>query len=226
MSSIRFNINRESCSDCSGDILSHHKIILCIGCNNIYHAKCAEKSFKYDHVRLSWICRSCSTIGHDRYNPFTSSITDKYSPSLNEFSNDIIAMSNILQSCDLYDRAKLNSLFKSMEHEHSSSLSLLFNNIDGNASNFDAFVADISQYSTKFDIISIAETNVNEEHKNLFQMKGYVCEYNSKQANKKKGTGVGMYIKEQYQFCRLIYTFLFVTPLLNRSPRLLCLSYF
>ena len=112
-------------------------------------------------------------------------------------------MSNILQSCDSYDKARLNSLFKSIDREHPSSLSLMFNNIDGNASNFDAFVADISQYNVKFDIISIAETNVNEEHKNLFQMEGYVCEYNSKQANKKKGTGVGMYIREQYQFNKL-----------------------
>ena len=203
MSSIKFNPNRESCSDCGSDILCHHKIVLCAGCNDLYHARCAESSFMFDHARLSWICGTCSAAGPDRYNPFASSLGDKHNPGVDEYSDDIVTMSNILQNCDLYDKHKLKSLFKSIEREQHSHLSITFNNIDGNASNFDAFVADISQYDNKFDIISIAETNVNEEHKQLFQMDGYVSEYNPKMANKKKGTGVGMYIKEQYQFNKL-----------------------
>ena len=203
MSSIRFNTNRESCGDCNSHVLCHHKIVICTGCNNLHHAKCAESSFRYDHVRLTWTCATCSTAGYDRYNPFTSSLYEKHNPNINEFCDDIVTMSNILQNCDLYDKPKLESLLKSIKGEQPSHLSIIFNNIDGNASNFDAFVADISQYNSKFDIISIAETNVSEEHKNLFQMDGYVSEYNPKMADKKKGTGVGIYINEQYQFNKL-----------------------
>ena len=45
-----------------------------------------------------------------------------------------------------------------------------------NASNFDTFVTDINQYKVNFDIISIAETNVDEEHEALYQMNGYSSE--------------------------------------------------
>ena len=60
-----------------------------------------------------------------------------------------------------------------------STFSVLFNNIDGNASNFDSFLADISQYDLKFIAIAIAVTNCVDENKRLYNIPGYESEYNS-----------------------------------------------
>ena len=38
---------------------------------------------------------------------------------------------------------------------------IALNNIDGNASNFDAFIIDLSQSKNKFSDIGIAETNID-----------------------------------------------------------------
>ena len=84
-----------------------------------------------------------------------------------------------------------------------STFSILFNNIDGNASNFDSLLADISQYDIKFTAIAIAETNCNEESKGLYNIPGYESEYNSKITNKSKGSGLGIYIDNEFQFNRI-----------------------
>ena len=73
-------------------------------------------------------------------------------------------------------------------------MSVVFNNIDGNASNFDHFVADLSQYRERFDVIAVAETNVSAEHKDLYQIRNYSSEYNSKAYGKNKGSGLAIYI--------------------------------
>ena len=52
-------------------------------------------------------------------------------------------------------------------------ISVIFNNIDGNASNFDTFVAELGLYENTFSVIAIAETNINEENKNLYG----ICNY-------------------------------------------------
>jgi exonuclease III len=79
----------------------------------------------------------------------------------------------------------------------------LFNNIDGNAFNFDYLVSDLSQYKERFDIITLAETNDLEEHKDLYQMNRYNSEYSSKAQGKKKGSGLAIYIKNELQFTRM-----------------------
>ena len=94
-------------------------------------------------------------------------------------------------------------LIKSFNSVNKSNLSVLFNNIDGNASNFDNFVAEISQYKHKFSVIALAETNIDEESKDLYSISGYTSEYGSKITGKKKGSGLGIYIDNDYQYSRL-----------------------
>ena len=81
--------------------------------------------------------------------------------------------------------------------------SIVFNNIDGNSSNFDSLAVDLPQYSEQFSILAVAETNVNEADKNLYPINGYISEYNSKIFNKSKGSGLGMYIREDIQHTRM-----------------------
>ena len=80
---------------------------------------------------------------------------------------------------------------------------MLFNNIDGNASNFDSFIADISRYHHSFSIIGIAETNLDKCHKDLYKIPGYVPEYNDKFPDKIKGSGIALYIKDSFIYNRI-----------------------
>ena len=84
-----------------------------------------------------------------------------------------------LKNCETYDSAKLKLLLQN-NTEIKARPSALFCNIDGNASNFDSFVTDISQYCHEFSFIGIAETNIDPCHKDLYSMSSYKAEYNNK----------------------------------------------
>ena len=51
---------------------------------------------------------------------------------------------------------------------------------NGNASNFESFVAELSSYQHNFSVIGIDETNLDKCHKDLYKLPGYVSEYNDK----------------------------------------------
>lgn len=128
---------------------------------------------------------------------------DKYDPSNLAEMDDLNDICNLLNSCEYYNQQGFNSMAKNILSSSKCPLSIIFNNIDGNASNFDSFVADISQYSGNFSIIAIAETNIDKIHKNLYQVDNYNSEYNSKFLGKRKGSGLGIYIHEKYQFHKI-----------------------
>ena len=204
MTSINFNVNRERCPGCDTDILGHHKFIICRGCNVMYHAICSENNFKYNHVKCIWLCAQCTVDGPSRYNPFDSVNYDKHDPSSLESNEDVEFISNILKNCNRYDTTTLKHLFANLKSKSDSNIiSVLFNNIDGNASNFDTFIADISQYNENFGVFALAETNIDEVNKDLYRVNGYNSEYLSKMAGKKKGSGLGIYIRNEYQFNRI-----------------------
>ena len=123
--------------------------------------------------------------------------------------DDIRIISNILESCAMYDSPQFMNMARSIridnnqENGKTSKFSIAFNNIDGNASNFDSFLSEISQYNHQFSIIAIAETNIDEENGDLYKICNYSSEYNSKFPNKKKGSGLGMYIHENFQCNRI-----------------------
>ena len=73
---------------------------------------------------------------------------------------DLKEISDILQNCRSYDNSKFSNDLSKLKNERNV-FSVMFNNIDGNASNFDAFVSQINQYKTDFSVIGIAETNIN-----------------------------------------------------------------
>ena len=105
----------------------------------------------------------------------------------------------MLNSCKAYNKQQFNNLTKDLFSPNKSFISVTFNNIDGNASNFDSFVSEISQYKNKFSIIAITETNVDTCHKDLYKISNYNSEYNSKLPGKRKGSGLGVYIHENFQ---------------------------
>ena len=108
-----------------------------------------------------------------------------------------------MNSCEYYTKDKFIPITKSKILSSENFLSIVFNNIDSNAANFDAFTADLCQYKHQFSIIAIAETNISDAHQNLYQIEGYKSEYLSKFSNKRKGSGLGIYICNQYQFHKI-----------------------
>ena len=70
----------------------------------------------------------------------------------------------------------------------------MFFNIDGNKSNFDCFVAELSSINHEFSIIGLAETNIDPSLKNLYPITNYNSFYQDTIDNKNKGTGVALYV--------------------------------
>lgn len=181
---------KEKCESCKGNILTHHPVATCSICSKIVHAKCSQ-SYIYNQINNSWACTMCNSNVKQCYNPFEYFSDDRYTQDIADHTDDIQFISNLLKNCTSSD---INLLSKSCNGE----FNILFNNIDGNATNFDSFVAEMS--GIDISIIGIAETNINSEHKELYNIDGYQSIYQSKFENKKKGSGLQLYVKEHLQF--------------------------
>ena len=189
---------KNKCEGCEKFLLLHNKIMACESCNKIVHSECAEQLFEYDHLKNLWQCWECNNLDNKRYNPFLPTLYDKYDPVQINKSEDIAELSKILSSCQSFNQKSFKNLVSIR-----NSPSFLFNNIDGNQSNFEGFVCDIAQYCHSFSFIGLSETNVDPCHSDLYTIPGYVAEYNVKNHEKTKGSGVALYVKDNYTFTRL-----------------------
>ena len=196
------SIVKNKCEGCNKFVLTHNKIMNCKTCNKIVHSQCAKNYFKFSPICNGWLCNQCFPEDKQRYNPFTAISYDHHDPiHLDEFQ-DLLEIEKILKNCDTYDRKKFKHLM-SLHNETDQNLTSLFSNIDGNAANFDSFIADITQYQSTFSFIGIAETNIDADLKDLYKLPGYVSEYNDKFQSKLKGSGVGLYIKDNFTHTRI-----------------------
>ena len=194
---------KNRCEGCSKFILLHNKILSCEICGKIVHSQCAKNLFEYNQIKYRWQCCDCTLSETARYNPFSTISRDKYDPvGLAEF-DDVTEISKILENCQNYDSTKFRDLIK-LNSEENSTMSVLFNNIDGNSSNFDSFVSEIAQYKHSFSCIGIAETNVSSSAGDLYKIPGYNSIYGDKILGKSKGSGIAIYIKENFNFCEII----------------------
>ena len=192
---------KSKCDGCKKFLLLHNKIMSCESCEKIVHAECAKYNFEYNHVLNSWQCSDCTDKITNRYNPFSAILSDKYDPVQMSESGDIAQLSNLLDNCESFNHKTFNNLLNN-NTTIKNNPSALFNNIDGNKSNFDSFVSEISQYNHLFSFIGISETNVDECHKGLYTIPGYNSEYGTKISGKNKGSGTALYIHENYTFTR------------------------
>ena len=76
-------------------------------------------------------------------------------------------------------------------------------NIDGNATNFDHFVAEQQLYNHTFSVISVCDTNIEQCDQNMYPIDNYNSIYQSKKCDKSKGSGIGMYIHKKYNFSKI-----------------------
>ena len=118
--------------------------------------------------------------------------------------DDLHELSEILNNCEIYDIKRFNYLSNSLHTADNINFSCLCNNIDGNASNFDQFTSVIlGQMKNCFSVIALTETNIDICHKNLYNLPNYTSEHNEKFSGKHKGTGIGLYIHNEFIFNRI-----------------------
>ena len=189
------------CEVCDKFLQLHNRIMACETCDNIVHSGCAKSYFEFNHSKNCWQCPDCLTKDDVRYDPFSYLTFSKHDPVQIEGTDDVAEISKILNDCRHYNQAEFKSLLQS-NNNTGKKLTALFNNIDGNATNFDNFTAEISRYHHKFSLIGIAETNIDQCHGDLYKLSGYNSEYSIKAANKSKGSGLAIYIDDSFNYER------------------------
>ena len=205
-------LKKEPCSVCHKQILIGHRAVICNICDIICHIKCAKIN-KFALFRGNTFCPTClSSNDIIRYNPFYEIInsdspeSDKYyetEPS--EYVESLQELSNILENCKAFDKKEFYEQYKIAESEINKKTEMLFSsyfyNLDGNQTNFDQVAADIKAIGHDFSVIGLAETNIDECHKNLYKINDkYTSIYQSKRASKFKGSGIGLYIDNKFNF--------------------------
>ena len=184
-------LKKEVCGRCLGNIKLSESINECHECDCVIHTRCYN-SAKFANINGKYYCKTCKLNVEIRYNPFKFDIVN---PCENDEDSEIAAniqkMSDILENCNSYSINDLNSIEPTL---FKNNFSTYFLNLDGNKSNFDRFVVELNQYTHKFPVIGIAETNIDPALKDAYQMAEYNSFYQDIQPGKGKGTGVGLYI--------------------------------
>ena len=204
-------VTRKICRKCQKQIYIGNRNVVCNKCNSIFHKICAKNHTQMYRNQL--YCKTCIEI-HEilRYNPFFDTLKeisenhDSIFLAENEphDSFEILEpMSTILENCKQYTIDEFCKFGSQADSKPENSFSCHFLNIDGNASSFDTFAITLNKITPKFSVIGIAETNIEEENKNLYMLNDYSSIYQSKFENKKKGSGIGIYVRDDLIFTKL-----------------------
>ena len=179
---------KEICSHCRKNVGLGIPHFECSLCYHILHAKCFKPS-NAQVIDEKFYCSNCKHLVTIKYNPFKH-MTD---PEADDYDPCIQKMSDVLETCTNYTLRDFNN---HITPHMQSNFSTIFQNIDGNKTNFDTFSLELERVAKKFQIIGLAETNISAEESPVYQLEGYNSFYQSKQMNKLKGTGVALYVNE------------------------------
>ena len=192
---------KETCLPCQKFIQIGQPILECQRCPSAIHTKCYKKG-GFTHKSNLWVCPECVDTLLPRYNPF--SFINDYQSSDKFYENDcegidetLQCVSAILETCQPYNNQKFGEVLEQLKNDHPdpSLLSAMFLNVDGNYSNFDAFLVELKRLKYFFPIIGLAETNVDESLKNLYSIPNYTSFYQDTQRGKSKGTGIAIFAR-------------------------------
>ena len=160
----------------------------CHSCNTIIHAKCF-KSSKAEVINHNLFCIDCKESIVRKYNPFKSMINCKE----DDIDPYLQRMSDILENCESYSIKDFNKKAQTYSRDYCS---MIFQNIDGNKTNFDEFSMVIERLSINFQVIGLAETNVGSDESPVYKLEGYTPYYQDKHVNKSRGTGIALYVED------------------------------
>ena len=159
-------LEKEICQFCLGGIKIGQSISECGICNVAIHSRCFKNS-SFKLINDCCYCLHCSYQIKRIYNPFRSLIVDchdsdrQYDTDVMESMTELYHLSDILDSCKYH--ASISEFNANMSDSHQKpnvNFTALFQNVDGNKSNFDNFAIHIRQIQHEFSIIGLAETNV------------------------------------------------------------------
>ena len=180
-------LTKEVCKHCCKGIYVGQAIVECSECNHVIHHKCYNSANTDSHG--NFLCNICVNLAVKRYNPFKYDILDEEI----DLDDTTTKLSQILNCCSQF---KVRHINQTLETLTEGQMSMMFQNIDGNKSNFDTMCVDLRRYHKKFSIIALAETNIGPELSGLYQLTEYNSFYQSTLPEKRKGTGVAMYIHQ------------------------------
>ena len=197
---------KEICGICNKPIKKGQSITECAKCSVAAHAKCLKKSDKYKYINDKQYCENCCNFIPKIYNPFrnlngsspsnqTSESFDRhYEHNIEDIFEELSLASSVLEHCKSLKSTSEFDRHVELKGIESTNFSTLFQNIDGNRSNFDNFAVHIHKIKHKFSVIGLAETNTDPSNKDLFNIDGYTSFYQDTKFGKSKGTGVALYI--------------------------------
>ena len=203
--------NREVCKLCVKSISIGQRALECLNCNQIFHLICCKGRGKDFHLfRDNTFCASCVST-HDilRYNPFyelTECDTDnELFNEPQEYLQTLKEMSDVLENCKSYSKKVFSeaaaSARKVIDTDSETIFSSYFQNIDGNQTNFDHLSAEVASLGFDFSVLGLVETNIDDNMKDSFQLSPkYTSVYLSKLAGKNKGSGIGLYVRDDINF--------------------------
>ena len=179
-------LTKEKCEHCQKFINKGQSITECKKCNIAIHTKCRKKS-EFKIINDKHYCKNCCDSIVPIYNPFrnlngssqligenSSENSDRYyNLNMEQVFSELSDASNILEQCKcLKSASELNRILE-LKGANNSNFSTLFQNIDGNRSNFNNFAVQIHKLKHKFSVIGLAETNIVPENKDLFMLDEY-----------------------------------------------------
>ena len=178
--------NKEVCVHCHGSVNLGQSINECIMCDCVIHTRCFDKTV-HTLFEEDFYCKNCEHKAVQRYNPFK---LDLENDELDD-NDPVFSFTQILSACQNIKVNDFNKLYPELLKDH---MSILFQNIDGVKSNFDALATSLECYTEKFPIIALAETNVGPQISDTYQLTNYTPKYQEKMSDKNKGSGVAFYI--------------------------------
>ena len=205
------HIKKEVCDPCKKFINIGQSLLECEMCFTAIHTKC-YKNAGFSSIQGIWACHQCSKNNMPpRYNPYFSDKTDsdKFYDDEGAFDNTVIPkICQVLENCKTYTVGDLNTLITKQlninENNNSppkqglSQFSTYFLNIDGNKTNFEHLNIELKRTLHEFSVIGLAETNTDPELQKLYKIEGYNGFYQSITDGKHKGTGVALYVSQQF----------------------------
>ena len=241
-------IIKEVCGPCKKFINIGQPILECEICFTAIHTKC-YKTGGFSTFNGLWCCKQCEANQPERYNPFPltciSDHSDKFYDDEGAYDDITIqSISRVLDSCNSYSIKNLNYAIGQLdsgdqETDHSCQkfskgiqFSSYFYNIDGNKKNFNSFCVELKRLDMEFSVIALAETNVDQELQNLYQIPNYHNFYQSTIEGKEKGTGVALYVNkifnasivESLSYCNPDIESIFVEISQSSTPKTLTIG--
>ena len=201
---------KEICEPCRKPINIGQPLLEFEACRIAIHTKC-YKLAGFCTKNSLWVCKACSMDIPTRYNPFAQMLDDDTSDKFydDECAGEAEALhkiSALLNNCQTYTSHEFSTVINQVSSQPypntkpsttlNTQFSTYFTNLDGNSSNFNSLLVELKRFNHNFSVIGIAETNTDEQLKNLYPISGYNSFYQSTLEGKSKGTGVAIYIAD------------------------------